>query len=341
MHTDGEVLLSNIVLEEFCSFYEKSLAQKITALKKANNDLHRDSFFSSIKNSDTELDKEFKKAVIKFREAVMNDPIHNGRIAQVKPTMIDGLELTKFILQSRESKEQNVQIRDYLIWDSVLNFSLQHSQDITENFMGRTITFRKAVVTFITKDRGFEENELFQALLARYGINNIEVLESIPDFLEKKGFYFDFITQEVIKTKISPSRIMKDLSKDMGALLSYVSERYDKNCYEKEIVESEIQKVEVLEHYTYVDSEDGKHKFSAQLKVWVRVVFEEDKDGCLESLKAEKTNRWSSLETYDEKHRPFFERPILFFYGGLVNVKRKTMTSVRFFDYMPDMFLSE
>ena len=341
MNTDGEVLLSNIVLEEFCSFYETNLVSKIGALKKSENDLHRDPYFGTIKINTVEIDAEFEKALKNFRESVMNDPIHNQRISMVRPTMIDGLELTKFILQSRETKDKNVQIRDYLIWDSVLNFSLEHSQDITTKFMGRNITFPKAVVTFITKDKGFGENELFQNLVKQYNLDNIEVLESIPDFLEKKGFYFDFITEKVIKAKISPSRIMKDLSKDIGVLLSYVSERYSKNCFEKEIVEAGIQNVDVLEHYTYIDSEDGKHKFTAHLKVWVKVVFEKDEAGYAESVSMDKTNLWSRLETYDDEHRPVFERPILFFYGGLVNVKRKSMKSVRFIDYLPDMFLNE
>ena len=50
---------------------------------------------------------------------------------------------------------------------------------------------------------------------------------------------------------------------------------------------------------------------------------------------------WGSLETYDELKRPYFKKPILFFYGGLVNVDRQTIKSVRFLDYMPVMYLNE
>ena len=72
MNTDGEVLLSNIVLEEFCSFYETNLVSKIGALKKSENDLHRDPYFGTIKINTVEIDAEFEKALKNFRESVMN-----------------------------------------------------------------------------------------------------------------------------------------------------------------------------------------------------------------------------------------------------------------------------
>ena len=128
------------------------------------------------------------------------------------------------------------------------------------------------------------------------------------------------------------------MNKDIGALLSYVSERYNKNCYEKMIEESEIEKVEVLEHYTYIDSTDKKFKFTANLKVWVRVVFEKDEIGYKESLLNENKS-WRSLETYDKLKRPYFQKPILFLYGGLVNIDNKSIESIRLLNYMPEMYI--
>ena len=32
---------------------------------------------------------------------------------------------------------------------------------------------------------------------------------------------------------------------------------------------------------------------------------------------------------------------LAFFYGGLVNVERKSIKSLRFLDYMPDMYLND
>jgi predicted nucleic acid-binding protein len=341
INTDGEVLLSNIVLEEFCNFYKTNLNQKTNALLKSNQDLVRDPYFETKAIIKDKLEKDYKKATDKFLETVKADPIHGHPIAIVSPTMINGLELTKFILESREIKESNIQIRDYLIWDSVLSFAKEESTDRVTRFGKRKVTFKKSLITFISKDKGFEENELFQQLKKQYNVDNVMVEKSITDFLEKKGFYFNFITAELIKQKITAKRISTDLSKDIGALLSYVSERYHKNCYEKAIVESEIERVEVIEHFTYLDSEDSKHKFTAHLKVWVRVVFEKDESGYKESLEIKKSNEnaYGSLETYDEQRRPFFQKPILFFYGGLVDIDKKNIKSIRFFDYMPDMYI--
>jgi len=340
LNTDGEVLISNIVIEEFSNYYESILESKVSSFLKSKKDLIRDPYFESKEITEKEITSDINKAKELFRATLQTDPFHNSSISILKPTMISGLELTKFILQSRESKDSNIQIRDYLIWDSVLNFAKEESEDRIEKFFGRKITYEKSIVTFISKDKGFEENELFKNLQIEYGVNNIEVLKSIPEFLEKKGFYFNFITASLIKDKITPKRILKDLSKDIGALLSYVSERYHKNCYEKAIEESEIEKIEVIEHYTYIDSKDNKHKFTANLKVWVRIVFEKDEVGYIESLLKE-NNRWRSLETYDKLKRPYFQKPILFFYGGLVNVERKSIKSIRFLDFIPGMYLYE
>jgi hypothetical protein len=223
----------------------------------------------------------------------------------------------------------------------VLSFAKKESNDRVTRIGKRKVTFKKSLITFITKDKGFEENDLFRQLKKRYDVDNVMVEKSITDFLEKKGFYFNFITAELIAQKVTPNRILKDLSKDIGALLSYVSERYHKNCYEKAIIESEIERVEVIEHFTYLDSEDTKHKFTAHLKVWVKVVFEKDESGYKESLEIKKSNEnsYRSLETYDEQQRPFFQKPILFFYGGLVDIDKKSIKSIRFFDYMPDMYI--
>ncbi|MBV6646815.1 MAG: DUF4935 domain-containing protein [Cyclobacteriaceae bacterium] len=339
INTDGEVLLSLIVFEEFTSYYRSVLNSKTSSYLKANKDLIRDPFFKSPVDLEKNIASEFEKAVELFRNTLKNEP-QGGPMSILRPTMINGLELTKFILNSKETEESNVQIRDYLIWDSVLAFAKEESEDRIEKFARRKVTFEKSLITFITKDKGFEKNILFQNLLKQYDIDNVEVLKSIPEFLEKKGFYFDFVTTDLIKKKIPPERILKDLNKDIGALLSYVSERYHKNCYEKKVEEAEISKVEVLEHYTYIDSKDGKHKFTSHLKVWINVVFEKDEHGYQESLER-KTSQWRSLETYDHLKRPFFNKPLLFFYGGLVNVQRRSIKSVRFLDYMPDMFLDE
>ena len=340
MNTDGEVLLSNIVIEEFTNFYKESLKTKTNSYLKSTNDLKRDAFFKSPQLNSDDVEREFKKAIEKFRKTLSIEPVKKHRIAVLQPTQIDGLELTKFILESRESKESNIQIRDYLIWDSILNFAFLESEERIIKSGRRKIKFNKSIVTFITKDKGFEENVLFQRLQENYGVDNVKVEKSILNFLHKKGFNFNFITSELLLQKIKKERILKDLSKDIGALLSYVSGRYSSNCYEKKVEKSEIEKVEVIEYYTYKDSEDDKYKFIAHLKVFPNVVYEADEEGYNESLEINKEKTYlGNLETYDSEKRPYFKEPILFMYGGLVNIERETIRSIRFIDFLPWMYI--
>lgn len=340
MNTDGEVLLSNIVIEEFTNFYKESLKSKTNAFLKSSNDLKRDGFFESTDLKTIDVEKEFDKAIKKFRKTLSIDPVKKHRIAILKPTQIDGLELTKFILESRESKESNVQIRDYLIWDSILNFAFLESEDRIVKSGRRKIKYTKSILTFITRDKGFEENVLFKRLKENYGADNVEVEKSISNFLHKKGFNFNFITSELLIQKIKKERILKDLTKDIGALLSYVSGRYSSNCYDKKVEKSEIEKIEIIEYYTYKDSEDDKYKFIAHLKVFPNVVYEVDEEGYNESLETNKTKTYlGNLETYDNEKRPYFKEPILFMYGGLVNIERKTIKSIRFIDFLPWMYI--
>ena len=133
MHTDGEVLLSNIVLEEFSNYYESILLSKTNAYVKANKDLIRDPYFKSTEIVEKDINSDLQKAIDFFRTTLQNDPNHGLRISILKPTMISGLELTKFILQSKEKQDSNLQIRDYLIWDSVLNFAKEVSEDRIPN----------------------------------------------------------------------------------------------------------------------------------------------------------------------------------------------------------------
>ena len=134
--------------------------------------------------------------------------------------------MTKFILEARNQGSNNIQVRDYLIWDSILDIAQEESTDRTEKFGKSKVVFEKGIIYFITKDKIFQEDELFQKRLKELNISNIEIFNSIPEFLHKKGFNLPFLNRKLILSKITDSKILKDLSKDIGALLSYVSPNY-------------------------------------------------------------------------------------------------------------------
>lgn len=335
IHTDSEVLISTIIIEEFCNYYKTQLLKKQVDYNNAVSSLERDPYFNTDKAFQN-ISADIEKAISKFRAKVQNDPNHNVRIPFLNHTYIDSLHLTKFILDSKNQSESKIQVRDYLIWDSVLGEALNQSVDKFEKFGRRRIKQERGVIYFITKDKIFQESDLFSRRQKEVGAFNIEIFNSIPQFLHKKGFNIAFLTAETILSKITNSKILKDLSKDFGSLLSYVSPRYDiEECNKRKVINAEIEDKEVVEYYSYYDESDKKSKYVAHLKVYVNVVFERDDDYNKEP--GPEYGRY--LETYDNKRRPYYKSPILFIYRGLLDEEKQTIKSVQFIDFMPDLYV--
>jgi len=331
-NTIGEVMLSSIVLEEFLDYYRSEITRKKDAYLAARNALHRDPYFQF---DDPALEKlmesEVEIAIGKFKKAVSTDPGHSLGILTVKSNKMDALDLTKFILMSKADNGKNVQIRDYLIWHSILEFARSLNRPSLNQQNSKKE--EKDIVSFITKDKGYENDELFLKLKDKYDVSNIELFESIPDFLTRWGFYFRYITESTILQKIKKSRILKDLNKDIGALITYVSKRYNHSNYKMYKVEqAEVESMAVDEYYTYIDPTDRKYMYVAHIKVEVNVVFEPDELGWKESLSMVK-GEYNNLQTFDDLMRPYFRKPLIFFYGGLIDEEHKSIKSVKFIDF--------
>ncbi len=332
--TDSEVLISTIVIEEFTNYYRQQLQKKFGEYKNAVGSLNRDPFFEKVEFLD--ISDKIEKSVVKFRKQLRSDPVHNAPVALLKHTLVDSLQLTKFILESKNQGTANIQVRDYLIWESIISQAVNESEDRVEKFGKRKIKFEKGIIYFITKDRIFEENELFITRKKQVGISNIKIFNSIPQFLHEKGYNIPFVTEELILIKVTNEKILKDLSRDFGSLLSYVSPRYDaEECDRRKVESAEIIDKEILEFYSYIDNSDSKPKYVAHLKVLVKVVFEKDNNYDKES--GPEYGRY--VETYDAKGRPVYNAPILFIYRGVLDTERQTIRSVQFIDFMPDIFI--
>lgn len=329
--TESEVILSLVVAEEFSNHFKTEILKKQKAYNKTTKDLLREPLLKINPKTFVDIDNEVEKSIENFNQKIRED--HNGvPITIIQPTLIDSLELTKFILECRNSGISNIQVRDYLIWDSVLHFAKKYGKTEITKIGRRIIKSEPSLITFITKDTGFQ-TQIFQDIRIKKGIENVEIMSSIPEYLHKRGFNLPFVTKELLLNKISLDRIYRDLSKDINSLLSYIIPITDQEYLDATTLSSKIEKVEIIEYYSYQEIE-GAFKFSAHLKVWLDVKF------LKKNYLLDTTNHYESyLQTFDSLGNPEFKAPVLFFYGGLLNIERKSIKSVKFVDFLPWVYI--
>lgn len=332
--TDGEVLLSTIVAAEFTAHYQNDLLKKSHQYQQSVAALQRDSLFPAGGFEFPDISDAVKASTEAFSRKLKEDPKHQLRVTILPETQMNGLELTGFILASKQAGIANVQVRDYLLWDAILTYAKKYGADEQFKMGRRTITHKKSLITFITKDNGFEKNPLFQALKERYGVDNLEIKSSIPQYLHHKGHNQSFLTPAALLKKINVDRIMKDLVKDLPALITYIDPAYNEGWEKTTVRQAEIRQIELLEYYSYQDTEDQQFKYVAHLKVQLYISY----DTSVKPLKPAEAN--SYLETFDAAGRPVFDSPVLYIYGGLLNIKRESLSSLRLIDMLPWLYIS-
>jgi len=336
MATNGEVIISSIVEEEFLHHFKMELFKKKESYHASVNALKRHPFFEFHKQPDTNIDLEIEKSLKRFKERIVHDPKFNHGISVLPNTKISGFQLTKFILDSKNSAP-NVQVRDYLIWDSLLAFAKENSTDIVSSIGRNKIVHKKSNIVFITKDNGYATNPLFQELKSSYGVENIDVVGSIPQYLSKRGWNLSFLTKKLIAQKITKERILKDLDKDINCLITYINPIFNE-CYEMaEVISKAIETIEIEEYYSHLDAKDNKYKYVVHLKVYLDVLFK--RPDIYDPHARNEGARY--LETYDIEKRPKFNAPVLFMYEGLLDVTKETIKSIKMIDFLPWVYLHD
>lgn len=86
---------------------------------------------------------------------------------------------------------------------------------------------------FISRDRIFTENDFFQKLLKTKSIKNIEVIESVSNYLSDYGLQIKFLTNELVLETIDKDVILKELKKGIADFPSYITELFytDRNKF--------------------------------------------------------------------------------------------------------------
>lgn len=282
------------------------------------------------------IDLEIEKSLKSFKDRIANDPKFNHGISILPDSKISGVQLTKFILDSKNSAS-NVQVRDYLIWDSLLAFAKENSRDTVSSIGRKKIVYQKSNIVFITRDNGYTTNPLFQKLKASYDVENIDVVASIPQYLSKRGWNLSFLTKKLIAQKITKDRILRDLDKDINCLITYINPIYNE-CFEMaEVISRSIEAIKIEEYYSHLDAKDNKYRYVVHLKVYLDVLFK--RPDIYDPHARSDGARY--LETYDIEKRPKFNAPVLFMYEGLLDLTRETIKSVKMIDFLPWAYLHD
>ena len=332
--TEGEVIMSRIVAEEFLNQFKQELYKKKDVFNSSTSALKRHPFFEFEKKLNLNIDIEVEKSLVLFKKTLGNDPKFNQSITVLPDTKISGVQLTKFIINSRNSAA-NVQMRDYLIWDSLLVFAKEYSEDTLTKIGRKKIVHEKSRIIFITKDNGYTQNSLFQDLKAKHGVQNLEVLSSIPQYLHQRGWNLPFLTEKLISQKFTKERILKDLDKDINALITYINPMYDDGWEMSEVISRSITNINIEEFYSHLDSKDNKYRYVVHLKVYLDILYESP-DIYDPHSRAE---GGYYLETYDYQKRPKFTAPVLFMYEGLLDIKKESIKSVKMIDFLPWVYI--
>lgn len=338
--TDNEMLVSEIVVKEFVGFYSKQLENKISNYQNSINNLIRDPFIDTDTLKVKSLEKAKNHAIEKFREAILNDPNHGHPFARIQTVDIPSLNLVDFIIDSNNKGIKNLQIRDFLIWVSLLNFALEVNEDRHVKIGDEERTFEACDIAFITNDSGFSENELFKIEKNKYKIDNLEIYNSIPQFLNRLGYNLPFVNKELIITCITNEDIKQGLLSDSGCFLSYISPRYNSEiCMDRKIVEFKVNNYEIIEFYSFI--ENTKYKYVAHLKVFPEIIYECDEDlhtfyKYIENLDS---NKSFYLESYDSQNRPIFKVPILYMISGDLDTEKMTIKTKELIDFIPDRYI--
>jgi hypothetical protein len=259
-----------------------------------------------------------QKALNKYKKALENSC---RRIVNCE--FIDSRILINFLIYNkRDSKKDNT--RDFIIWLELIELAEQYPDDR---------------IIYISRDKIFFENVFFQNLIKEKSVNNIEVIESVANYLSDYGLQIDFLNEQIVLNSIENDKILEEIKKDISCFPSYVSEYYADGSNEPpRNLSIEILDVQVNDYYTY--SEDkSKTIIVSSLIVKIKAVYESESRVPLKEYEKtfykdfyypEKKHR------IDSSNRPIYENNILFIFEGELEMNSKSIINQHFIDFIPD-----
>lgn len=240
-------------------------------------------------------------------------------------------ELLDFLLHNKRVNSKKDNTRDFLIFYTICEICKVHEHDH---------------VILISQDDIFKSNDFFKRILLREKISNFKTYESISSFLKDFGPKLDFITPDLILSKIHSIIIENELLKDIKCFPSYVSDYYYTSTYKEipDIEKLEIKSISINNFYVIRDYKTDKLKLNVTLNVDIKATFkpEQDKEALEKYLNSTTHDRYlASRNGFDKEGRPIFDGNVLFIFEGMVDEKSKTIEPANFIDFIPDYFIGE
>lgn len=313
----SEIRISEVVFNEYMSYYNseiidkslKNLEQTIDKLK----DIPEVQISKKLLPTSESIDKARVFISDKFKE---NALLLNNIYVPV------GI-LSDFLVKNKQATKKD-NTRDFLIWLTAIREAQLHEDD---------------QIILISNDKIFKENQYFQNLLADLKLESkIVVQNSIPELLNKYGEQYDFLTSELILGKISKTKIENEIKKDINSFPSYISSLFYHTRKKFEIDKFEIGNISVDSFYSFKEMDTGKTKFLSHIKVELDIIYGAEKPEIIENHLKSLPSYRRELETFDESNRPIFNKEILFIFEGELNIERKSISRIKYLDFIIDYY---
>lgn len=307
-----EIIMTDVVYKELIDYYSNEVLKPLIAdYTKASLKMGNTPLFGKISVADTTPNEQrAKKEYIQTLKKSCFNIVSNY--------VIDTDELIEFLINNKhETKKDNT--RDFLIFKTLLSFAIENPKD---------------KIILISNDKIFTENHFFQRILKKLNIKNLIVLDGIASYLNKFGFKFDFLTDELVLQSIKTEVIEQEILNDIKCLPSYIIKDYNNLDIVPDLQECKIDEIKIYEYYPYLDEND-KLKIAISILVRIIAVFSPDNNKDYRNYNIEKYYE-ENRNRIDQFNRPVYDNFVLFIFEGNLNKSTKKINRLRFIDFIPD-----
>jgi hypothetical protein len=322
LETSGnEFGLLEVVNEELMDYYKNDIFGSIlTDHEKIYKRYQSNPYLVDIEIPETTA--PLLRATQEVQKDLKEKKYYSG-LPQVPPKLI-----LEFLLHNKRlGKKDNT--RDFLIFFTLVTLCKEHNEDY---------------LVLISQDEIFQTNDFFKKIIVSEKITNFKLYTSIPNFLKDFGPKLDFITSELLLTKIDKGIVENELLNDIKCFPSYVSQYYYQK-QEKDIPELEslkIRSISINDYYVVKDYKSEVLKVNVTLRVDIKAIFKpetnkEELDKYLDSITARPYTRHQNK--FDKEGRPIFDNNVLFIFEGIVDEKGIEIKELSFEDFIPDYFV--
>lgn len=307
-----EIIMTEVVFKELENFYSNEIIKPLIGeYAKVHQKIESTPLFEKLIAQDlTPHENKAKEEYIKT--------IRKTCLRVITNYFTNSSELIDFLIYNKhETRKENT--RDYLILKTLVQYALEYPKD---------------KIVLISNDKIFTENQFFSKVIESSKIKNLIILDSIASYMNKYGYKYDFLTDELVLKSINPDLIKREIDKDITCLPSYIIKDYNDPVLVPEVQECKIDEIKIYEYYAYRDEKE-KLKIAISILVRIIAIFSPDKNKDYRNYQFERYYE-DNRNRIDQFNRPIYDNYVLFILEGNINESAKTITRVRFIDFIPD-----